>query len=60
MIQLKAEAILFDLDGVLIDSTICVVERHWRRWADKHRLDFAAIMAVAHGRRLLPRLNRRS
>lgn len=40
---------LFDLDGVLVDSAACV-ERHWRRWAAEHRLDGDAIMRVAHGR----------
>jgi sugar-phosphatase len=41
--------VLFDLDGVLVDSAVCV-ERHWRRWAAEHHLDCDAIMRVAHGR----------
>lgn len=41
---------IFDLDGVLVDSRI-VVERHWRQWATQHNLDMAEIMRVAHGRR---------
>jgi sugar-phosphatase len=44
----ECDAILFDLDGVLIDSTICIA-RHWREWAHQHGLDLAAIMRVAHG-----------
>jgi mannitol-1-/sugar-/sorbitol-6-phosphatase len=48
--ELKCEAVLFDLDGVLIDSMACI-ERHWRRWATKHELDAEKILAVAHGRR---------
>lgn len=48
--RLECRAILFDLDGVLVDSAVCV-ERHWREWADKHGLDFAAIMRVAHGQK---------
>jgi sugar-phosphatase len=43
------EAVLFDLDGVLIDSSI-VVERHWRRWAEGRGIDFARVRAVMHGR----------
>lgn len=50
MQQLECDAILFDLDGVLIDST-AVVTRHWRAWAQRHNLDIDAIMEVAHGRR---------
>jgi sugar-phosphatase len=49
-IQIECDAILFDLDGVLIDSTACI-ERHWQQWAQQHGLDVANIMRVAHGRR---------
>jgi len=48
--RLECAAILFDLDGVLIDSTACIT-RHWQQWAEEHNLDMAEIMAVAHGRR---------
>jgi sugar-phosphatase len=48
--QLTCQAVIFDLDGVLVDST-AVVERSWRRWAAEHRLDFEEIMQIAHGRR---------
>jgi sugar-phosphatase len=50
MIQIECDAILFDLDGVLIDSTVCITH-HWQQWAQKHGLDLANIMQVAHGRR---------
>ena len=43
-------AILFDLDGVLMDSRVCV-ERHWTRWANRHGIDVALVLAEAHGRR---------
>jgi sugar-phosphatase len=46
---LQCDAVIFDIDGVLVDST-ALVERHWREWAAQHGLDFAAIMEVAHGR----------
>jgi mannitol-1-/sugar-/sorbitol-6-phosphatase len=48
--QLECAAILFDLDGVLIDSTESIT-RHWQQWAERHGLDLAEIMRIAHGRR---------
>jgi sugar-phosphatase len=50
--QIECAVLLFDLDGVLIDSTESVV-RHWRQWAERHNLDLAEIMQVAHGRRTI-------
>src|SRR3712207_6730212 len=44
------DALLFDLDGVLVDSAE-LVERTWRRWAARHALDPDQIVRVAHGRR---------
>ena len=44
--------ILFDLDGVLVDSTECV-ERSWRTWAVRRGLDPERVMQVAHGRRTI-------
>jgi len=49
MIQFECKAILFDLDGTLVDSTASV-ERCWRRWAERAGLDFEQVMAIAHGR----------
>ena len=46
--QLECDVILFDLDGVLIDSTSCIV-RHWQDWADRHGLDIDEIMQIAYG-----------
>src|SRR2546425_10618601 len=48
--QLRCAAVLFDLDGVLVDSAECV-ERTWHRWALDHRLDPVRVIGVAHGRR---------
>jgi sugar-phosphatase len=45
-----AKAILFDMDGVLIDSTPAV-ERVWRKWAIEHRLNPDTVIEQAHGRR---------
>ena len=52
MIQIECDAILFDLDGVLIDSTACI-QRHWQQWAEQRGLDIAKIMQVAYGRRTI-------
>jgi sugar-phosphatase len=49
---LACEAVLFDLDGVLIDSTSCIV-RHWTAWATRHGLDASAVLHVAHGLRTI-------
>lgn len=46
----ECQAILFDMDGTLVDSTP-VVERQWRRFAERHALDYAQIMKISHGRR---------
>ena len=63
MIEVQCRALLFDLDGVLINSTPAV-ERVWSRWASGHGLDPVAVIARAHGRpslstiqELLPRAN---
>ena len=48
-ITIPAAAILFDMDGTLVDSTV-VVERVWGRYADRHGLDVNAILATSHGR----------
>jgi mannitol-1-/sugar-/sorbitol-6-phosphatase len=41
-------AILFDLDGVLVDSTRSV-ERQWRLWAREQGIDGDKVMTVGHG-----------
>jgi sugar-phosphatase len=45
-------AILFDLDGVLVDSTRAV-DREWRTWAQQKGVNGDAIMAIAHGVRTI-------
>jgi mannitol-1-/sugar-/sorbitol-6-phosphatase len=50
-------AILFDLDGVLVDSTRAV-DREWRAWAKLKGVDGDAIMAIAHGVRTLEVIRR--
>lgn len=48
MNELACDALLFDLDGVLIDSSTAIV-RNWRAWADRHGIDVARITQVMHG-----------
>lgn len=50
-------AILFDLDGVLVDSTRAV-DREWREWALRKGIDGDAVMAIAHGVRTLEVIQR--
>jgi mannitol-1-/sugar-/sorbitol-6-phosphatase len=50
MESMGCRGVIFDLDGVLVDSAACI-ERHWRRWSLRHRLDPMEVMQVAHGRR---------
>jgi sugar-phosphatase len=46
---MEADALLFDLDGVLVNSTACIL-RHWERWALRHGLDPAYVKETCHGR----------
>ncbi|AOR34599.1 HAD family hydrolase [Streptomyces fodineus] len=46
---LIARALLLDMDGTLVNSD-AVVERVWRRWAERHGLDGDEVMQVVHGR----------
>jgi sugar-phosphatase len=41
-------AVLFDMDGTLVDSD-AVVDRSWSRWATEYGLVPAEVLAVAHG-----------
>lgn len=43
------EAVIFDLDGVLVESAP-VVEASWSRWAGDRGVDFGALRPVLHGR----------
>jgi len=49
MAQIQCAALLFDLDGVLINSTPAVA-RVWRQWAIEHGFNPVEVVARAHGR----------
>jgi mannitol-1-/sugar-/sorbitol-6-phosphatase len=49
MDTIRCSAVLFDLDGVLIDSTPAVT-RVWHRWAVEHGFDPETVVHLAHGR----------
>lgn len=47
--SLPCHAVIFDLDGVLIDSQAAIRQR-WQRWAAHHNIPFEKVEAVYHGR----------
>ncbi|MFF9910694.1 HAD-IA family hydrolase [Streptomyces sp. NPDC013457] len=49
MPALTTRALLLDMDGTLVNSD-AVVERCWRRWAERHGLDPDEALKVVHGR----------
>src|SRR4030088_1135325 len=57
MLTLNCSAILFDLDGVLVDSTGSV-DRQWRAWAREQGIDEQKVIDVAHGVRTVEVIRR--
>lgn len=49
VLEVSCSALLFDMDGVLTDSTKAV-ERVWMKWAVAHGFDPHEVAAKAHGR----------
>ncbi len=49
MTQVRCSALLFDMDGVLIDSTPAVA-RVWHKWAIEHGFNPEEVVSRAHGR----------
>jgi sugar-phosphatase len=47
MPELYVDAVIFDMDGVVIDSGE-VYERHWREWGAGHGIDFDSDIAMVH------------
>jgi sugar-phosphatase len=50
LMQKRFKAVLFDMDGTLVDSTLCI-ERLWRKWSQRHNLDESYVLSQVHGRR---------
>lgn len=48
--RIDCQAVLFDSDGVLVDSDASVVTA-WRRWSLQYGLDPDAVIPTVHGRR---------
>jgi sugar-phosphatase len=46
--QLRCAALLFDLDGVLVDSSASI-QRNWKKWADLHGIDLTSVMRSSYG-----------
>jgi sugar-phosphatase len=55
--RLTARALLFDMDGTLVDSTP-VVERIWTHFAGTRGLDAAEVIAACHGVRMIETIRR--
>src|SRR5229473_8712500 len=49
MFSIRCRGVLFDLDGVLVDSTPAVA-RVWAWWAREHGFDPDEVVRQAHGR----------
>src|SRR5882762_4833602 len=49
LMKILCRGVLFDLDGVLVDSTPAVA-RVWTIWAKKHGFDPDEVVRQAHGR----------
>ncbi|MGV1005574.1 MAG: HAD-IA family hydrolase [Candidatus Nanopelagicales bacterium] len=50
--RISAAAVLFDMDGTLVDST-AVVESQWEQFATKYQLELAPIIEFSHGRQTI-------
>ena len=48
-VNVSCKAVLFDMDGTLVDSTH-VVELAWGRWAGRHNLPLQTVLSFSHGR----------
>ena len=46
---IAGRAVLFDLDGTLVDSQACV-EKTWRTWCGRHGLDAELVLQLSPGR----------
>jgi sugar-phosphatase len=54
---IACSALLFDMDGTLVDST-AVVEHTWAIWADLHGIPLPELLEYSHGRPTIDTMNR--
>ncbi len=47
MPELRVAAVIFDMDGVVIDSGD-IYAKHWRLWGDQHGIDYTTRIAAVH------------
>lgn len=52
MISITCQAILFDLDGTLVDSAARIY-RLWQAWSQRHNISIDALLSVMPGRRAI-------
>jgi sugar-phosphatase len=52
MPEIICEAVWFDMDGTILDSSI-PVQRQWRMWAESVGVPFEKVAEVMHGRRAI-------
>ena len=50
--ELPTQALIFDMDGTLLDST-SVIAGLWRRWSARHGVDPDAVLLASPGRRII-------
>ena len=49
LVSMRCRAVVFDMDGTLVDSTQ-VVELAWRRWVARHNIALEDVLSFSHGR----------
>jgi sugar-phosphatase len=57
LVNLRCRALLFDMDGTLVDSTP-VVELAWGGWSARHNIPLEEVLSFSHGRPTMATLDR--